>query len=191
MKFKLNRGKSIKLGDKEIPISTTDGWTDIPDDEIIEALSNAGKKHGQPDWSQEDEKDPGYIKNKPEIRTTVAQAHYMYVNSHDGDHTNDIYSAYATRAPIAVISGQGGQDSDGQAICTPVMIIFGSVSRGYCDILAISASGDRYVSTLNLMSCPEPNLHKIKNKALTINVGDSTYTYDGSTAIEINISDGT
>lgn len=64
MKFKLNRGKSIKLGDKEIPISTTDGWTDIPDDEIIEALSNAGKKHGQPDWSQEDETDPGYIKNK-------------------------------------------------------------------------------------------------------------------------------
>lgn len=65
MKFKLNRGKSIKLGDKEIPISTTDGWTDIPDDEIIEALSNAGKKHGQPDWSQEDENDPGYIKNRP------------------------------------------------------------------------------------------------------------------------------
>ena len=45
MKFKLNRGKSIKLGDKEIPISTTDGWTDIPDDEIIEILENAGVEH--------------------------------------------------------------------------------------------------------------------------------------------------
>lgn len=52
MKFKLNRGKSIKLGDKEIPISTTDGWTDILDDEIIEALSNASKEHSGTRWSR-------------------------------------------------------------------------------------------------------------------------------------------
>lgn len=74
MKFKLNRGKSIKLGDKEIPISTTDGWTDIPDDEIIEALSNAGQKHGQPDWSKEDETDPGYIKNRPGSELIYSQS---------------------------------------------------------------------------------------------------------------------
>lgn len=60
MKFKLNRGKSIKLGDKEIPISTTDGWTDIPDDEIINTLSNAVVKS---DCNQHDINAPDYIKN--------------------------------------------------------------------------------------------------------------------------------
>lgn len=60
MKFKLNRGKSIKLGDKEIPISTTDGWIDIPDDEIINTLSNAVVKS---DCNQHDINAPDYIKN--------------------------------------------------------------------------------------------------------------------------------
>lgn len=64
MKFKLNQGKSITLGNKEIPISQTDGCTEIPDDDIINALTNAGKKHAQADWAQNDENDPGYIKNR-------------------------------------------------------------------------------------------------------------------------------
>lgn len=73
MKFKLNQGKSITLGNKEIPVSTTDGWTEIPDDDIINALTNAGKKHAQADWAQNDENATDYIKNRPfyDTRKTV------------------------------------------------------------------------------------------------------------------------
>lgn len=62
MKFKLNRGKSIKFGDKEIPISKTDGWTDIPDDLLIDTLSDAVV---QADLNQDDKTAPDYVKNRP------------------------------------------------------------------------------------------------------------------------------
>lgn len=62
MKFKLNQGKSITLSGKEIPVSTTDGWTEIPDDLLISTLSDAVV---QPDWHQNRSKEKDYIKNKP------------------------------------------------------------------------------------------------------------------------------
>lgn len=81
MKFKLGRSEPIKFGDKEIPVSKTDGWTDIPDDDIIKALQNAGSEHGHADWDQNDEKNPGYIKNRP---------CYNIVAHNDGDTVVDI-----------------------------------------------------------------------------------------------------
>ena len=95
----------------------------------------------------------------------VASAYYMWVNT--SPHTNDIYSVYNTGASIGTISGQCTPDSDGNSIKTPVTVIFGSVSRGYVDVLAISAEGTMYSSTLKLSSESQPILHKIKN--LTLN----------------------
>lgn len=101
----------------------------------------------------------------------VATAYYMWVNN--PKHTNDIYSIAGTGASIGIISGEGngGIDSDGNGLATPVLVIFGSISRGYVDALAISRLGSMYRTTLNLMSNPEPVWHKIKN--LTLN-DDST-----------------
>lgn len=96
----------------------------------------------------------------------VAKLYYMWING--SSHTNDIYSIAGTGVSIGIITGegQGGVDSDGNGLATPVVVIFGSVNRGYVDALAISRLGGMYQTTLNLMSCPEPVWHKIKNLTL-------------------------
>ena len=101
----------------------------------------------------------------------VARRYYMWRNG--SDHTNDIYSIAGTGVSIGIITGEGngGVDSDGNGIATPVVVIFGAVSRGYDDALAISRLGGMYQTNLNLMSRPEPVWHKIKNLTLK---GDNT-----------------
>lgn len=96
----------------------------------------------------------------------VARVYYMWTSG--SSHTNDIYSIAGTGVSIGIITGEGngGVDSDGNGLATPVVVIFGAINRGYVDALAISRLGSMYHTTLNLMSCPDPVWHKIKNLTL-------------------------
>lgn len=114
----------------------------------------------------------------------VANAYFLW----DSNHNNDIYSIYNNGARIGIITGEGMGDSDGNIVYTPLMIVFGSVSRGYVSAVATSAEGKMYSLTLNLMSGTKPTLHKIKNIMLNDDNTLSQQTMEAAPTTDMQIA---
>lgn len=97
----------------------------------------------------------------------VGSVYYLW----ESNHANDIFSIYDTGAKIGIVTGEAAVDSDGNQVKVPLMVVFGSVEKGYVSAVATSAEGKMYALTLNLSTCNRPTLYKIKN--ITLNDDDT------------------